>query len=71
MSKAPVEPPQIPPEQWQMGMEFFQRFLKKIKIKREGAVVHVDWIFEFPTEEVAKAFVKAAQLQMAGHTETE
>ena len=52
-----------------MGMEFFQKFLKKIKIKREGKIVHVDWVFEFPEEELAKAFVKAAQVQFGGMSE--
>jgi len=65
MSGLPEQPPQFKPEEWQMGMEFFQKFLKKIKIKREGTTVHVDWIFEFPSEEVAQAFVKAAQVQFA------
>jgi len=69
MAKVPEQPPQLKPEEWQMGMEFFQRFLKKIKIKREGTVVHVDWIFEFPTEELAQAFVKAAQVQFGGMSE--
>jgi len=69
MSGLPEQPPQFKPEEWQMGMEFFQKFLKKIKIKREGTTVHVDWIFEFPSEEVAQAFVKAAQVQFAGSTE--
>jgi len=66
MTKVPEQLPQFEPEEWQMGMEFFQKFLKKIKIKREDKVVHVDWIFEFPTEELAQAFVKAAQVQFGG-----
>lgn len=61
-----TEQPKFSPEEWKMGMEFFNKFLKKIKVKREGTTVHVDWIFEFPDEEVAKAFVKAAQVQLAG-----
>ena len=69
MAKVPEQPPQFKPEEWQMGMEFFQKFLKKIKIKREGKVVHVDWVFEFPEEELAKAFVKAAQVQFGGMSE--
>jgi len=69
MAKVPEQPPQFNQEEWQMGMEFFQKFLKKIKIKREGNVVHVDWIFEFPTEEIAQAFVKASQVQLAGMSE--
>jgi len=65
MSKVP-EPPQFKPEEWQIGMEFFEKFLKKVKIKRDGKVVHVDWIFEFTTEELAQAFVKAARVQFGG-----
>jgi len=69
MAKVSEQPPQFRPEEWQMGMEFFQKFLKKIKIKREGKVVHVDWIFEFPSDEIAQAFVKASQVQLAGMSE--
>jgi len=69
MSKAPEQPPQFSPEEWQMGMEFFQKFLKKIKIRKDGKTVHVDWIFEFPSEELAQAFVKASQVQLAGMSE--
>ena len=69
MSKVPEQPPQFDPEQWKMGMEFFEKFLKKVKIKREGTKVHVDWIFEFPNEELAQAFVKASRVQLAGVSE--
>jgi len=53
----------ISTEEWQQGMEAFNRFLKTIDVKRVGRVVHVDWIFEFPTVELAKGFVKASQMQ--------
>jgi len=53
----------ITTEEWQQGMDAFNRFLKTIDVKRIGRVVHVDWVFEFPTVEMAKGFVKASQIQ--------
>jgi len=49
--------PTIKPEEWQMGMSFMQRYLKKIKIDREGCKVTICWCFELPNEEMAKAMV--------------
>lgn len=60
------EIPQLRPEEMALGMTFFQRFLKKVRIDREGRVVHVDWVFEFPTEEMARAFVEVARQQLGG-----
>ena len=61
--------PQISPEQWQMGMSLFQQFLKKVRIEREGNLVHIDWIFEFPDENMAKIFVKQAKVQFGSATD--
>jgi len=58
------QPPQISPEEWQTGMYFFNKFLKEIKISRRENVVHVDWIFEFPSVEIAKAFVSTSKAQL-------
>lgn len=57
------QPPQITPEEWQSGLQYFNMFLKEIKIRREGSTVHIDWIFVFPSEEIAKAFVNASRIQ--------
>lgn len=65
----PPEPPKISPEEWRRGIELFSQFLKKIEIRREGRAVHVDWIFEFPDEDMARIFVKTASVQLGGAEE--
>jgi len=57
-------PPGINEQQWQQGLAFFEMFLKKVEVTREGKKVSVNWIFEFPDEEMAKLFVKTSQQQL-------
>jgi len=66
---ASEEPPQISPEEWKMGMTAFQRFLKEIEIRideNDRTVVHVDWVFKFPDEDMAKIFAKTTHAQLGG-----
>ena len=65
---------QLSPEQWQLGMMYFEKFLKEIRFtrdKNDPRIVHVDWVFMFDSEELAALFLKTAQKQFIQQQEQE
>jgi len=42
----------------ELGFQYLQTFLKKVKIEREKNIVHFTQVFELPDEETAKIFAQ-------------